>query len=66
MEDAIGAAQQLDAETKKPENSRNWRSIAEWGNTLLGIARKATDLTERLAPHLPWITALIEQATHHG
>ena len=66
MEDAIGAAQQLDAETKKPESSRNWKSIAEWGNTLLGIAGKATDLTERLAPHLPWITALIEQATHHG
>jgi hypothetical protein len=66
MEDAIGAAQQLDAETKKPEGSKNWKSIAEWGNTLLGIAGKATDLTERLAPHLPWITALIEQATHHG
>jgi len=66
MEDAIGAAQQLDAETKKPEGGRNWKSIAEWGNTLLGIAGKATDLTEKLVPHLPWITALIEQATHHG
>jgi hypothetical protein len=66
MEDAIGAANQLDAETKKPEGGRNWKSIAEWGNTLLGIAGKATDLTEKLAPHLPWITALIEQATHHG
>ena len=66
MEDAIGVANQLDAETKKPEVGRNWKSIAEWGNTLLGIAGKATDLTEKLAPHLPWITALIEQATHHG
>ena len=66
MEDAIGAAQQLDAETKKPEGGRNWKSIVEWGNTLLGIVGKTTDLTEKLAPHLPWITALIEQARHHG
>ena len=66
IEDAIGVANQLDAETKKPEGRRNWKSIAEWGNTLLGIAGKATDLTEKLVPHLPWITALIEQATHHG
>ena len=56
MDEAFGAAQQLDAEVKKPEGSMNWKSIAEWGNTLLGIAGKATDLTEKLAPHLPWLT----------
>jgi hypothetical protein len=66
MEDAFGVAQQLDAEIKKPEGSRNWKSIVEWGNTLLGIAGKATDLTEKLAPHLPWVTNLIERATRHG
>jgi len=66
MEDAIRAAKQIDTEVTKPETSRNWKSIAEWGNTLLGIAGKATDLTEKLAPHLPWIASLIEQATRHG
>jgi hypothetical protein len=66
MDEAFGAAQQLDAEVKKPEGSKNWKSIAEWGNTLLGIAGKATDLTEKLAPHLPWLTQLIEQAMRHG
>lgn len=65
MDEAFGAAQQLDAEVKKPEGSKNWKSIAEWRNTLLGIAGKATDLTEKLAPHLPWLTHLIEQATRH-
>jgi hypothetical protein len=66
MDEAFGAAQQLDAEVKKPEGSMNWKSIAEWGNTLIGIAGKATDLTEKLAPHLPWLTQLIEQAMRHG
>lgn len=66
MEEAFGAAQQLDAEVKKPEGGTNWKSIAEWGNTLLGIASKATDLTEKLAPHLPWLTQLIAQAMRHG
>jgi hypothetical protein len=66
MDEAFGAAQQLDAEEKKPEGSKNWKSIADWGNTLLGIAGKATDLTEKLAPHLPWLTQLIEQAMRHG
>jgi len=66
MDEAFGAAQQLDVEVKKPEGSKNWKSIAEWGNTLLGIAGKATDLTEKLAPHLPWLTLLIEQAMRHG
>jgi hypothetical protein len=66
MEDAFGVAQQLEAEVKKPEGSKNWKSIAEWGNTLLGIVGKATDLTEKLAPHLPWLTQLIEQAMRHG
>lgn len=66
MDESFGAAQQLDAEVKKPEGSKNWKSIAEWGNTLLSIAGKATDLTEKLAPHLPWLTQLIEQAMRHG
>ncbi|HYL62094.1 MAG TPA: hypothetical protein VE077_05680 [Candidatus Methylomirabilis sp.] len=66
MEEAFGAAQQLDAEVKEPESRRHWKSIAEWGNTLLGIVGKATDLTEKLAPHLPWLTRLIEQARLHG
>ena len=64
--EAARAAEQLNAEVQKPDEGRNWKSIAEWGNTLLGIAGKATDLTAKLAPHLPWITHLIEQATHHG
>jgi hypothetical protein len=66
MDQAFGAAHQLDAEVKKPEGGKNWKSITEWGNTLLGIAGKATDLTEKLAPHLPWLTQLIEQAMRHG
>jgi hypothetical protein len=65
MDEAFGAAQQLGAEVKKPEGSKNWKSIVELGNTLLGIAGKATDLTEKLAPHLPWLTHMIEQATRH-
>jgi hypothetical protein len=66
LADALHAAKQLDVEVQKPEASRDWKSFAEWGNTLLGIAGKATDLTAKLAPHLPWITRLIEQAKHHG
>jgi hypothetical protein len=66
MDEAFGAARQLDAEVDKPEGGRNWKSISEWGNTLLGIAGKATDLTEKLAPHLPWLAQLIKQAMRHG
>ena len=65
LEDALHAAKQLDIEAQKPEANRDWKSIAEWGNTLLGIAEKATDLTAKLAPHLPWVILLIEQARNH-
>lgn len=65
LEDALNAAKRLDTEVQKPKTNRDWKSIAEWGNTLLGIAEKATDLTAKLAPHLPWITHLIEQAKNH-
>jgi hypothetical protein len=66
MEEGVRATTEIDAEVEKPEASRDWKSIAEWGNTLLGIAGKATDMAEKLAPHLGWITGLIEQAKHHG
>ncbi len=66
IEDAVRATKQIDAEVQKQEASRDWKSIAEWGNTLLGIAGKATDLTAKLAPHLPRVAHLIEQAKHHG
>jgi hypothetical protein len=65
VEDASNAAQKLDAEVQKPETAKSWKSIAEWGTTLLGLADKATDLTEKLAPHLPWLAALLEKATNH-
>ena len=64
--EAARAAEQLNAEVQKPDEGRNWKSVAEWGNTLLGIAGKATDLTEKLTSHMPWIAQLVEQARHHS
>jgi len=50
------------SETAKPEAKRNWNSLCDWGEKLLGIAGKASDMATRLAPYLPKIEALLSPA----
>jgi len=50
------------SEVGKPEAKRNWKSVLESGEKLLGIAGKATDLAAKLAPYTPYVLTLLEQA----
>ena len=65
VKEAAGAVEQLNVEVRKEHGTRNWRQIAEWGTTLLNIAHTATDLSTKLASHLPTVTSLIEEANRY-
>lgn len=62
------ALKNIASEVQKPSESRNWKSILDCGEKLVGIASKATDMAIRLAPHMPVITVLVEEAVKklHG
>jgi hypothetical protein len=59
--DGLRALEMIAAETRRPEPSRNWKSIVEWGRNLMDIVGKATDMATKLAPHLPVVAALIQE-----
>lgn len=63
VQEGLKAVEEIAAEIQKPKERRNWRSLIDGGEKLLGIATKATDLTVRLAPYLAHITALVHEAS---
>ena len=60
--EALKCIELIASETAKPEEKRNWKSIAEWGGTLLDLVGKAADVGTKLAPYLPTVVALVEHA----
>lgn len=60
--EALEGIEIIASETGKPEEHRNWKSIAEWAEKILAITGKATDVANKLAPHLPFLTALVHAA----
>ena len=60
--EGLRAIEVIASETRKPEPKRNWKTIVEWGEKLLTVADKATDMTIKLAPYLPALSTLIREA----
>jgi hypothetical protein len=60
--EGLHAIEVIASEAKKPESSRDWRSIMDWGEKLTSVASKATDLTVKLAPYMPAIAKFVEEA----
>ncbi len=56
------AIEGLTIEVRKPEAKRNWKSILEYGEKILTIISKATDIADKLAPYAPAIGVLMENA----
>jgi hypothetical protein len=52
----------LTVELAKPECARNWKEIATWTSLVLATADKATDVYNKIAPHLPHIVQLLDHA----
>ena len=63
--EGLKAVEQIALEMQKPKESRDYKSLVDLGEKLLNIASKATDLSVKLAPHLPQITMLIHEAGKH-
>jgi len=64
VQEGLAGIEGLASEVDKPEDRRNWKSVLESGEKVLGIAGKATDLVSKLAPYTPHILTLVEQAKH--
>jgi hypothetical protein len=63
--DALQAIEKIASETRKPEKGRDWKSMATWGATLLGIVSKASDVAVRVGPHMMAVMQYIETGARH-
>jgi hypothetical protein len=63
--DALQAIEKIASETRKPEKGRDWKSMATWGATLLGIVSKASDVALRVGPHMMAVMQYIETGAKH-
>jgi hypothetical protein len=65
VQEGLKAVEDIASEIPKPVEKRNWKSILDSGEKLIGIASKATDLTLKLAPYLQNIEQFVSQARQH-
>jgi hypothetical protein len=65
IQDGLKAIQEIANEVKHSPDKRDWKSLFEYGGKLLGIADKAIDVSHKLAPYLPQIVALLNEAKRH-
>lgn len=65
VQEALKGIEVLGTETQKPPQRRDWKSILNYGSSVLAIADKAADLGHKLAQYTPQIVALIEAAKQH-
>jgi hypothetical protein len=63
--DALQAIEKIASETRKPEKGRDWKSMATWGATLVGIVSKASDVAVRVGPHMMAVMQYIETGAKH-
>jgi hypothetical protein len=64
VKEGLAGIEALAVEARKPEAQRNWKSILDYGQAVLGIAEKATDLGHKLSLYTPAIATLVENAKH--
>ena len=62
VKEGLAGIENLAVEVKKTESNRNWKSILDNCQSVLDVAAKATDLTQKLGPFLPVVVSLIEKA----
>ena len=65
VRDGLKAVEDIAAELSKTEAKRDSKTILERGNLLLSITTKMVELKDKLAPHLPTLTLLVDQAAKH-
>ncbi len=65
VRDGLKAVEDIVAELTKTETKRDSKTILERGNLLLSITTKMVELKGKLAPHLPALTSLVDQAAKH-
>jgi len=64
IKEGLAGIEALAVEIQKPEAKRNWKSVLDYGQLVLSIGDKATDLANKLVRYSPHITTLMEQAKH--
>jgi hypothetical protein len=65
VQESLKAVEEIASEIPKPIEKRNWKSLLDSSEKLIGLAGKATDLTVKLAPYLHKIEKLVSDARHH-
>jgi len=64
VREGLLAVDALSLQIQTPEHQRNWKSVLDYGQMVLTLADKATDLVHKLAPFLPSVVALVQNAKH--
>jgi hypothetical protein len=64
VREGLVAVDALSLQIQKPEHQRNWKSVLDYGQAVLTLADKATDLAHKLAPYLPAVITLVQNAKH--
>jgi hypothetical protein len=62
VREGLAGIEGLAVEVRKPEAKRNWKSILNYGQVILAVADKATDVAHKLAPYLPAVADLVHNA----
>jgi len=64
VREGLVAVDALSLQIQTPEHQRNWKSVLDYGQAVLTLADKATDLAHKLAPYLPAVVTLVQNAKH--
>jgi hypothetical protein len=62
VKEGLAAIEGMAVEMQKPETKRDWKSVLGYGQTILAIIDKATDLGYKLTPYLSTISSLVHHA----
>ncbi len=64
IREGLVAVDALTLQIHTPERQRNLKSVLNYGQAVLSIADKATDVAHKIAPYLPSVATLVQNARH--
>jgi hypothetical protein len=64
VKEGLAGIEGLAEEFRKPELKRNWKAVLAYGQAILEIVGRATDLAQKLSPYTGAVARLMEQAHH--
>jgi hypothetical protein len=64
VKEGLAGIEALAVEVQKPEERRNWKAVLDYGQKVLDIASRPTDLGLKLAPFTQAVIAHMENAGH--